>query len=179
MKLTLAAFFVLAGFASAEIVDSAANGFTVKTTLNIKSAPDEVYRKLVHNVGDWWNSAHTFSHDAKNLRIEEKLGGCLCEKLPNDGFVRHLEVINLMPGKGLVLSGAMGPFQSMAATGTMVIALTPADGGTKLEVTYAVAGYLPKGMNTWAGPADGMIAEQFTRLKSYVETGHPAAAASK
>jgi hypothetical protein len=165
----------LAGFASAEVVDSAAGGFTVKTTLTIGGAPDKVYAKLVHNIGDWWNPRHTFSQDANNLRIEEKPGGCLCEKLPNDGFVRHLEVINLIPGKTLVLSGAMGPFQSMAATGTMMITLAPAEGGTKFEVSYAISGYSAKGLNTWAPLADMMIAEQFTRLKSYVETGHAAA----
>ena len=48
-----------------------------------------------------------------------------------------------------------------------------AEGGTKLEVTYAVAGYLPAGMNTWAAPVDGVLEEQFTRLKNYVETGDP------
>jgi hypothetical protein len=175
MRLRIAVLMACsAALASAEVVDSSAGGFTVKTTLHIQSAPEEVYRKLVHNIGDWWNSAHTFSQDAHNLKIEEKPGGCLCEKLPNNGFVRHLEVINLMPGKGMVLSGAMGPFQSMAATGTMVITFAPADAGSKMTVSYAVSGYSPKGLNTMAGMADAMIAEQFTRLKNYVETGNAA-----
>jgi len=34
-----------------------------------------------------------------------------------------------------------------------------------------VAGYLPKGMNTWAEPVDAVLAGQFTRLKTYVEHG--------
>ena len=33
------------------------------------------------------------------------------------------------------------------------------------------AGYVPAGMNTWAAPVDGMLTEQFTRFKSYVENG--------
>jgi hypothetical protein len=53
----------------------------------------------------------------------------------------------------------------------MTIELSAAEGGTKLEVTYAVAGYLPAGMDTWAAPVDGVIEEQFTRLKKYVEAG--------
>ena len=28
-------------------------------------------------------------------------------------------------------------------------------------------------MNTWAAPVDGVITEQFARLKQYVETGNP------
>jgi len=176
MKLIL---FALAAFANAEVLDSAAGGFTVKTTLNIKAAPDDVYRKLVHDIGDWWNSAHTFSGDAHNLRIEDRPGGCLCEKLPNNGFVHHLEVIYAAPAKRIVFSGALGPLQNMAATGSMQIQFTPADGSTKLDVTYAVVGYLAKGMNTWAAPVDMVLAEQFTRFKNYVETGNAAPAASK
>ena len=58
----------------------------------------------------------------------------------------------------------------------MQIQLSPADGGTKVEVTYAVGGYLAVGLNTWAAPVDGVLKEQFTRLKNLVEHGDPAAA---
>jgi len=162
------------GLTTAEVLDSASNGFTVKTTLNIHAAPDEVYRRLVRNVGDWWNPQHTFSHDSHNLSIEEKVMGCFCERLPDHGGVRHMEVINLVPGKALVMSGTLGPLQSLGATGSMSIALSPAEGGTKLEVTYAVAGYVKAGLNTWAAPVDSVVAEQFTRLKNYIERGDPA-----
>jgi uncharacterized protein YndB with AHSA1/START domain len=160
------------GAAHAEIIDSAASGFTVKTTLTIKASPDDVYRRLVHNVGDWWNPMHTFSGDSHNLRMEEKAAGCFCERLPNSGVVRHMELVYIAPGKGLVLRGALGPLQTVAATGSMQIQLTAADQSTKLDVTYAVAGYQPKGMNTWAAPLDMVLAEQFTRLKTYIETGN-------
>ena len=145
-------FLLVAVLVNAEVVDSAAGGFTIKTTMNIQAAPDEVYRRLVSNVGDWWNSAHTFSGDAQNLRIEDRPGGCFCEKLPNSGFVRHLEVVFAAPGKRLVMSGAFGPLQNLAAAGSMQIQLAAAEGGTKLDLTYGVTGYLAKGMNTWAAP---------------------------
>src|SRR5580658_4452361 len=104
-SMRIVAIFALgAGPMGAEVLDSAAGGFTVKTTLNIKAAPDEVYRKLIHNVGDWWSPVHTFSGDAHNLRLEDHPGGCFCEKLPNDGFARHLEVIAAVPGQRIVLS---------------------------------------------------------------------------
>jgi uncharacterized protein YndB with AHSA1/START domain len=161
-----------AALANAEVVDSSAGGFTIKTTVNIKAAPDDVYRRLISNVGDWWNSAHTFSGDAHNLRIEDRPGGCFCEKLPNNGFVRHLEVVFAAPGKRIVMSGAFGPLQNLAAAGSMQIQLAPAEAGTKLDLTYAVTGYLAKGMNTWAAPVDTVLSEQFTRFKSYIETGN-------
>jgi uncharacterized protein YndB with AHSA1/START domain len=166
---------LLAACANAEIVESGAGGFTVRTTLQVKAAPEDVFRKFMHDIGDWWNSQHTFSGDAHNLRIEDHPGGCLCEKLPNNGFTRHLELITFVPGKRVVFSGAMDPLQTLSATGTLQFVFTPSEGGTKLDVIYAVAGYLEKGMNSWAIPVDMMIGEQVTRLKSYVETGHAAA----
>jgi hypothetical protein len=36
-----------------------------------------------------------------------------------------------------------------------------------------LSGYLPAGMNTWAVPVDTVLTQQFTRLKSFVETGKP------
>ena len=172
---TAAAILLCPGWAFAEVADSSANGFTVKTSITIQASPAEVYRRLIHNVGDWWNAQHTFSGDARNLTIEEKPQGCFCETLPGQGAVRHMEVLRFAPGKALVLSGALGPLQSLAATGSMTIQLSPGDAGTKMDVTYAVAGYLTAGMNSWAAPVDSVITEQFTRLKNYLEHGSPAA----
>jgi hypothetical protein len=160
--------------AVAEVADSAANGFTIKIAMNIRASPADVYARLVHSVGQWWSSEHTFSGDARNLSIDERAMGCFCEKLPGGGSVRHMEVVFFAPGKMLRMSGGLGPLQGIGATGSMSIGLSAADGGTKLEVTYAVVGYQPQGMNAWATPVDGVLTEQFTRLKSYIETGKPA-----
>jgi uncharacterized protein YndB with AHSA1/START domain len=169
------AILVLApNWAKSEVADASANGFTVKITLRVQAPPEDVYRRLIQNVGDWWNSEHTYSGNAHNLSIEAKAMGCFCEKLPNEGSVRHMEVIMLAPGKALGLIGALGPLQSIAAAGNMAIHFSPADGGTKLDVTYSVTGYLPAGMNTWAAPVDSVLTEQFTRLKNYIERGGPA-----
>ncbi len=157
----------------ATVTDSSGSGFTVKVTLTVQAAPDAVFRALVQHVGDWWDPAHTFSGDAHNLSIDPKPMGCFCEKLPNQGGVRHMEVINVAPGRTLVMSGAIGPMQGLAATGTMTIVVVAANGGTKLDVTYALNGYLPAGMNTFAPPVDMVITQQFTRLKNYVEHGDP------
>ncbi len=122
-----------------------------------------------------WLAVKAPPGDAHNLRIEDHPGVCLCEKLPNYGFTRHLELITLIPGKRLVLIGAMCPLQTLAASGILQFVFTPSGGGTKLDAIYAVTGYLEKGMNNGAIPVDRMLAKQVTRLKSYVETGHAAA----
>jgi uncharacterized protein YndB with AHSA1/START domain len=160
------------GWLAAEVVDSSAGGFTVKETIAIQAPPQDVYARIFH-IGDWWNPAHTFSRDAHNLSLEEKTGGCFCEKLPDGGGAKHMEVVFLAPAKTIVLHGTLGPLQSVAADGTMQIQLSAADGGTKVEVSYAVAGYLPAGLNTWAGAVDGVLKEQFTRLKNVLENGVP------
>jgi len=169
--LVLAALF--ASRARAEVADSAANGFTLRTTVNIQAPINEVYGRIIHNIGDWWSPKHTYSGDAHNLSIEEKAMGCFCEKLPGPGAIRHMQVVGLFPGKTIMLTGALGPLESIAAAGNMEIQLTAIQGGTKLQLTYAVIGYLPAGMNTWAAPVDSVLTEQFTRLKNYVEHGDP------
>jgi uncharacterized protein YndB with AHSA1/START domain len=172
---SLMIFALTTGIAKPDVVDSASNGFTVKVTVQIQAAPKDVYRQLIHNVGDWWNSAHTYSGDAHNLSIEEKPMGCFCEKLPNEGSVRHMEVVSLLPGKAIGMTGALGPLQNIAATGNMRMQLSASEGGTKLDVVYAVTGYLPAGMNAFAAPVNSVLTEQFTRLKNYIEHGNPAA----
>jgi hypothetical protein len=80
-----------------------------------------------------------------------------------------MEVVSLMPGKMIVMTGALGPMQALAAAGNLKVQFSPEEGGTKLEVTYSVVGYLPGGMDKFAAPADGMLTEQFTRFKNYAE----------
>ena len=113
-----------AGWASGEVLDSSAGGFTVKSTIPIQASPDAVYRALVHDIGQWWDPEHTFSGDSHNLSIEEKPMGCFCEKLPNQGGVRHMEVVRFAPGKTLVMTGALGPLQTMAVAANMTIQIS-------------------------------------------------------
>src|ERR1700744_245369 len=113
----LPAALLLSTAAIAEVADSTAAGFTVKLAIDVQAPPQEVYRRLVHNLGDWWSSSHTFTNDAHNLTIDDKPLGCFCEKLPSGGGVRHMQVVYADPGKRLVLTGLLGPLQTVAGTG--------------------------------------------------------------
>jgi uncharacterized protein YndB with AHSA1/START domain len=156
----------------ADVVDSAANGFTLKTTLTIQASPADVYRRLLR-VGDWWDSAHTYSGDSHNLTIEEKAGGCFCEKTAGQSAVKHMEVVRFDPGKTLVMTGGLGPLQSMGVAAAMTIQISAVEGGTKMEVTYAVGGYFAGGLNTLAVPVDSVFKGQFVRLKNSFELAKP------
>lgn len=163
----------------ADVADQAANGFTVKITTVIHATPEVVYSRLVHNVGDWWNPDHTFSGDPHNLSIDDRPNGCFCEKLPNNGGVRHAEVIMVMPGKRLVMSGGLGPLQGLGAAATMTFILEPMQKDTRVELTYAVGGYMADGLNNFATPVNLVLTDQMTRFKMYVETGTPSADSTK
>lgn len=156
----------------AAVSDSAADGFSVVETAHIAAPPEQVYAALI-TPARWWSPSHTFSHTASNLSLDAVAGGCWCEKLPNQGSVRHLVVVYAAPGHALVMRGALGPLQGLGVSGAMTIALKPAAGGTDLSLTYTVGGYVKDGLASWASPVDGVLNEQILRLKSVVETGAP------
>jgi uncharacterized protein YndB with AHSA1/START domain len=162
----------LAGAAHAEIVDAQAGGFTVRQSLAIAAPAGRVWEALAH-VGAWWDPAHTFSGDARNLAITLKPGGFWLESLPGDGAVRHMVVVYVQPGRTLRLEGALGPLQSFGVAGHLTWTLKEKDGATLVTETYDVGGHAPGGLDKIAGPVDGVMADQVARLKHYVETGKP------
>ena len=153
----------------AEVKDSSAIGFTIQDTVIIAAEPNDVYHSLVAEVGRWWDSAHTFSGNASNLSIDDRAGGCFCEKLENGGSVRHLEVVFADPGKTLRMIGGLGPLQAMAVTGSMAWSLSKTDTSTNVKVTYSVGGYRPGGLQKMAPLVDKVMFEQLKRLKEYIE----------
>jgi uncharacterized protein YndB with AHSA1/START domain len=160
--------------ASAEVVKVAGNGFTVRETAEIAAAPEKVYEALVKPEA-WWSSDHTFSGSAANLKLDANAGGCFCETLPNNGTVKHQEVVLAAPGKALVMRGALGPLQATGTIDAFAFELDPGGSGTKLTVTFTVGGYVAEGFDDWAKKTDFVIATQAARLKQFVETGSPEA----
>jgi hypothetical protein len=156
----------------AEVVDSSAIGFTIQDTVIIEANPIEVYHTLVADIGRWWDSTHTFSGHAANLSIDDKAGGCFCEKLENGGSVRHLEVVFADPGKTLRMIGGLGPLQAMAVAGVMEWSISNAISGTIVKVNYVIGGYRPGGLQKMAPLVDNVLYEQLVRLKVFTETNH-------
>lgn len=148
-------------------------GFTVTQSYRIEADPMSLYQILVGRVDEYWHADHTFSGDSANLYIEDRPGGCFCERLENDGFVRHLDVVFARPGSLLRLGGGLGPLGEYAVTGTLSLVLEAADGGTALTLTYRVSGHVPQGFATWAEPVSGVLRQQMERLERLAETGSP------
>ena len=166
---------LLAGLTAPVAAQSPPIGFVVHHEAHIDAATARVYDALVEEIGEWWNPEHTFSGDARNLSLDARPGGCLCEKLPGGGGVEHLRVVYVDPRRVLRLSGALGPLQGSALVGTLTWTLAEADGGTRLELIYAVGGFLEGGFEGIAPAVKSVLAGQMSRLKRYVETGKPEA----
>ena len=174
-RLAMTAILVaaLAGPVKAEVIDSSETGFLARNEALISAPPLKVYGALIERIAGWWDPAHTFSGDARNLSIDPKPGGCFCERLPDGGGVRHLMVVFLSPGKELRLTGALGPLQESGLAGSMTWRLSEAGGGTKVELTYSVGGYHQGGLRGLASPVDSVLRAQLLRLKGFIETGRP------
>jgi uncharacterized protein YndB with AHSA1/START domain len=162
----------VSGMASAEVKSVTASGFEVATTGTIAAPADRVYATL-GEVGHWWDPSHTFSHDAANLSMELRVGGCFCERLKDGGSVQHLQVVYAAPGQGLRLRGALGPLQTEGVDGTLSWTLKPGEGGTNVTLSYVLGGYIRGGVEQWAPRVDRVLDEQLQRLKSFVEGKSP------
>lgn len=173
MKSVFVAILVLAASsARAEVVEVSATQFQVKSVYSIAATPAQVYAAY-SKIGSWWNPDHSWSGKGENLTLEPKARGCFCEKLPDGGSVQHMAVVFAQPEKLLRLSGALGPLQPGALAGSLSLTTAEKDKSTELTLVYNVAGYYPGGLTGIAPAVDGVLREQMTRLKKYVETGKP------
>ncbi len=177
--LVLAGCAPLSGTARSEVVAVNDIGFLASNSADIAADADSVYALLVQPAR-WWSSRHTYSGDAANMRIDPRAGGCFCEVLPGrdgrpDGSVEHARVIYAAPGRQLRLSGALGPLQSEAVTGTLDFAITSAGQGKGVRVTlsYTAGGYLRGGPRAIAPSVDQVLAEQLAGLKRAAEAPAP------
>jgi hypothetical protein len=173
-RLAVSLVLGLAAVASsrADVRDTRDNGFVIESTVMADAKPDAVYRQLIQ-VSDWWDPKHTWSGSARNLKLEPKAGGCFCEKLANRGSVQHGRVIFAQPGKLLRLEAALGPLQDMAVTGVLSFDLAPDGPGTRIHMTYRVAGVLTMDSAKLAPLVDQVMGIQLERLRT-VASGAPA-----
>ena len=157
--------------AVAEVADAGAGGFTTINEIIVDAPRDVVWQSAIGEIGRWWSSAHTVSGEASRLSIDARPQGCFCEYLGEDAGVVHLTVTMANPPVVLRLTGGLGPLGLLGVDGNMTWEFSDADGATAVRFTYAVGGYRPGGLDSIAGPVDGVIGEALRRLKAYVETG--------
>ena len=172
MRRALLTGLFLLGFtpARAAVTDVQPAGFSVVETAEISAPPAVVWKTLIVP-SLWWSSEHTYSHDAKNLKLEAVAGGRWTETLPGGGGVVHQTVVYFNPPATLRLEGALGPMQAFGMTGHLTIQLAPDAAGTHVTFTYDAGGHMPGGFTGIAPVVDQVLGEQASRLKAAVEGG--------
>ena len=155
--------------ATAEVTDVGENGFTLVHEVSVSGSRADAWEAAVHDVGLWWNPAHTISGNAELLSIDARPLGCFCEAA--GGGVVHLTVTWVSRNAILRMSGGLGPLGLMGVNGNMTWEFSNDGGGTKIKFFYAVGGYSADGLDSIAGPVDFVIGEALHRLKAYIETG--------
>ena len=166
MRIFLAAIaassMTAAASAPAEVVHSSAQGFEIRHVLEVAGTPTQAMARF-GNIAGWWDPAHSYSGKAQNLRLTLKAGECFCEALPDGGGVEHMRVAYVAPGKRLTLTGGLGPLLHEATTGVMDVQFAAAGAGTKVTITYRVAGFAKGGADRIAPLVDRVLSGQFKR----------------
>ena len=169
--ISLAALLMLSSTATADVTDSAENGFTTTHEVVVNAPRMRVWQAAVDEIGQWWSDDHTVNGSAARMSIDSVPQGCFCETFENGGGVVHMNVTFVNPGIILRLTGGLGPLGLMGVGGNMTWEFFDADDGTRVRFSYAVGGYQPDGLEDLAGPVDYVIGEALLRLKAHVETG--------
>jgi uncharacterized protein YndB with AHSA1/START domain len=168
----LAGVLALAAPAAAEVERTDENSFLTRDEAVVAATPKEVWLALI-SPARWWNSAHTWSGDAANMKLTPQAGGCFCETIPEvdepdrftlEGSVEHMRVIQAFPERALVMRGSLGPLQPEPVTGVLSIALTEVEGGTRIVWTYNVGGFMRFDVPVIARAVDGVMSQQLAGL---------------
>jgi uncharacterized protein YndB with AHSA1/START domain len=144
---------------AAEVKQASPDGFVLEHRFAIDASPTVAWEVLVHPER-YWPDDHTWSGRAANMSLAPEAGGCFCERWA-EGSAEHGRVIMAVPGKMLRFRGALGPFQDMAVTGVMTVALAPGESGTEAVVTYRVNGTSSQRLGEMATAVDAVVRQQF------------------
>jgi hypothetical protein len=171
-SLLIAVLATLSVAATAEVQEAKEGAFRTRSVVLVNARPALAWRALIR-IPAWWDSAHTWSGSSKNLRLEPRAGGCFCEKLEAGGSVEHARVVFTKTGQTLRLHGALGPLQEMPLTGVLTFALAPDGPGTRITMTYHVAGAMNMEAAKLAPAVDQVMTGQLERLRDYInKTGN-------
>lgn len=153
--------------ARAKVEASAGDMLLVRHTYALATTPAKAWQALVHPER-WWPSAHTWSGDAKRLRLSAEAGGCFCERWA-DGSAEHGRVILARREAMLRLDAPLGPLQEMGLAGLLQVTLKGDGDTTVADVTFRVSGDSAHALGTMAPVIDQVIGEQFGRYAAFAQ----------
>ncbi|HEX8661971.1 MAG TPA: hypothetical protein VF686_08885 [Brevundimonas sp.] len=167
--IAVAALALSATPAAAEVVERSADHFVLRYAVALEAVPADFIDALEH-IGEWWNPAHTYSGDARNLSLALDAGTCFCEAMPDGSTFDHGGVYEYDPATGVLIDAALGPLRGKTTLSNWSIGWTGANRGTELVMSYVVRG---EGLGAMADGVDTVMGEQFQRMVHFVEYGEP------
>ena len=172
--LAIASGLLLATMASpaqAAVIKSAPDDFVSESSAVIGVKPARMWRALT-NWSNWWDKAHSYSGKAEAIHLDPRGGGLLLERWDKNR-VQHPVVLSAVAPSSLRMSGGFGPLQALPVNAILEFSLRGEGSGTRLTMTYRVAGTAANNLDTLAVPEDNVMSEGFSRLLNYAATGKP------
>ena len=151
---------------SAAVLSAGDHGFEVQHSVNLVVSQPEAFAAF-GQVGQWWNSEHTYSGDSKRMSLQLRAGGCFCEPLDNGGGIEHMRVTFVQPGERVVLTGSLGPLLYEATSGVMDVKVERIAGGSRVTMNYRAAGFAKGGAAAMAPIVDQVLGDQMKRFRSF------------
>ena len=157
---------------AAEVTRTTDDSFVSRNEVVVTASPKEVWLALI-SPSIWWQSAHTWSGDAKNLTLMPQAGGCFCETIPEvsepgrftlEGSVEHMRVVQAYPETALRMVGSLGPLQSEPVNGVLTIVISKVAAGTRIVFEYNVGGSMRYEIPVISKAVDGVMSAQIAAL---------------
>ena len=161
----------IASSAQTAVIKSAPDGFVSDSSAVIGVKPARMWRALT-NWSNWWDKAHSYSGKAEAIHLDPRGGGLLLERWDKNS-VQHAVVLSAVAPSSLRMSGGFGPLQALPVNAILDFSLRGEGSGTRLTMTYRVAGTAANNLDTLAVPVDSVMSEGFSRLLNYAATGKP------
>jgi len=157
----------------AELLAAGPNGFVSEHVLVLPATPDRTWTALTDEIALWWDAEHSYGGKADGFSLEAVAGGCFCEHLADGASVQHMQVVQALPGRRLLMHGGLGPLAQMGVAGAMSFAFVPHQNGTELRYRYEVGGFTTGGLEALAPAVDAVQLGQLQRLKNYLTIRSP------
>lgn len=167
-----AALIVAAAPARAEVVASSAGHFEVTHRAQVADTPAQVYAVLAQ-LPKWWSPQHSWSGDSANMSLDLQAGGCWCERWGDGASAQHARVRQVIPGRLVLMEATLGPLIGLPVSGLFTMVTSQKDGKTAVRLSYRVTSAPEVGLDQIAPAVDRVLGDQFSRLKTMIETGRP------
>jgi uncharacterized protein YndB with AHSA1/START domain len=152
--------------ADAAVIAAGDHGFEVQHSVNLVVPQAQAFAAF-GQVGQWWDSQHTYSGDGKRMSLQMRAGGCFCEPLDGGGGIEHMRVTYIQPGERIVLTGSLGPLLYEATAGVMDVKVERIAGGSRVTMNYRAAGFAKGGAAAMAPLVDEVLGEQMKRFRVF------------